>query len=797
VQSSWGHNQSTIRAMTTGSMPRWTFVLSAALVLSACGDDRDGPRVAEDVFAPLGEPIPAATPEQRAAFERGEAVALRRFQAADGLGPHFNLTFCGGCHEKPVFGGSAGRYRNFFLTFDERASGSVVAAGVNGIQAQYSLDPATRFPTDEDGDRLAIRNPIPFFGTGLIAELPEEAILANQDPFDEDGDGISGRANFDRGFVGRFGRKAQTVSIEGFIRGPLFNHLGITTDPLTPEQQARLPVPSATDDVLGRGARVVESADGAIGRRTESQAAAPAAPIRDEDGIDDPELDPQDLFDLVAWSMLLAAPEPDPPTPRSERGKARFQDAGCADCHVPSLEGPRGLVPLYSDLLLHDMGEDMADGIFMGNATGSEFRTQPLWGIVAVGPYLHDGRADTLDEAIRFHGGEAAASRDAYLAMTPDERDDLLVFLGSLGGGDQFTEGLVPPNEPIPETGAYGAPLPGLDAEALARFEAGRRLYDRDHFVSEGLGNPTFNGDACRACHFDPVIGGAGPADLDVTREGTLVGDVFTAPARGTLLHRHALVPERPEIAPGTNVVELRQTPHTFGLGLLERVPEADILALADPDDLDADGIRGRAHWLSDGRLGRFGWKGAIPSVAEFVRDAVFNELGMTLPVQDGLTFGEAEDADAVADPEATPEMLDTLGFFLANLDGPPRTPTDPGLEAEGEVLFAEVGCASCHVPMLETADGEPVRAYTDLLLHDVQEPGYRGVEEGNAGVREFRTAPLWGLATSAPYWHDGRAFTVEDAIARHHAEGASSRDAYQALGADDRAALIAFLRSL
>ncbi|HJK99755.1 MAG TPA: di-heme oxidoredictase family protein, partial [Polyangiaceae bacterium LLY-WYZ-14_1] len=219
-------------------MPRWTFVLSAALVLSACGDDRDGPRVAEDVFAPLGEPIPAATPEQRAAFERGEAVALRRFQAADGLGPHFNLTFCGGCHEKPVFGGSAGRYRNFFLTFDERASGSIVAAGVNGIQAQYSLDPATRFPTDENGDRLAIRNPIPFFGTGLIAELPEEAILANQDPFDEDGDGISGRANFDRGFVGRFGRKAQTVSIEGFIRGPLFNHLGITTDPLTPEQQA-------------------------------------------------------------------------------------------------------------------------------------------------------------------------------------------------------------------------------------------------------------------------------------------------------------------------------------------------------------------------------------------------------------------------------------------------------------------------------------------------------------------------------------------------------------------------------
>jgi len=772
-------------------------LLAGALAAGGCGDD-GGPRVAEDVFAPMGEIIPAATDEERATFERGREVALRRFADEDGLGPHFNLTFCGGCHEKPVFGGSAGRYRNFFLTFEQQSNGVIVPAGVEGIQPQYTLDPATRFPTDENGNIVAVRNPIPFFGTGLIAELPEEVILANQDPEDADGDGISGRANFDRGFAGRFGRKAQTVSIEGFIRGPLFNHLGITTDPLTPEQQAALPVPSmAPDELDARTDRLEVDEDADLGRRTESQAAAPAEPIVDDDGIPDPELPPQDLFDIVAWSMLLAPPPPDPPTPETEAGRTLFEQAGCDGCHVPALEGPRGLVPLYSDLLLHDMGEDLADGIFMGNATGSEFRTQPLWGIVAVGPYLHDGRADTLDEAIRFHGGEAEGARDAYAAMSTDDQRLLVGFLESLGGRDQFTEGLVPPNDPVPGPGEYGAPLPELAGADLARFEAGRRLYDRDHFVTEGLGNPTFNGDACRACHFDPVIGGAGPADLDVTREGNLAGDVFTAPERGTLLHRHALIGQRPEADPNTNVIELRQTPHTFGLGLLERVPEEDIVARADPDDADEDGVRGRVHRLPDGRLGRFGWKGAVPSVREFVRDALWNELGLTLPEEEGLTFGEAEDDDAIADPEAPMADIDSLTFFIESLAGPPRISTDPEAEAAGEALFAEVGCGTCHVPSLQTADGTPVPAYTDLLLHDVQEPGYRGVEEGDAGIREFRTAPLWGIATSAPYWHDGRAFTIEEAIARHEVEGTTARQAYEALDAEERAALLAFLRSL
>ena len=124
-------------------------------------------------------------------------------------------------------------------------------------------------------------------------------------------------------------------------------------------------------------------------------------------------------------------------------GKETFQEVGCEKCHLPSLRGPRGAIPAYTDLLLHDMGDELADGFPMGEATGREFRTQPLWGIAAASPYLHDGRARTLDEAIRTHGGEAASIRDAYVALSPAGRQDLIAFLESLGGRAQRNRGLV------------------------------------------------------------------------------------------------------------------------------------------------------------------------------------------------------------------------------------------------------------------------------------------------------------------------------------------------------------------
>ena len=208
--------------------------LAVPLMLLGCGDNSER-GIADGIFADLGEPLPSATPAQKVLFESGLAVATRRFSPADGLGDHFNVTFCVSCHEKPVFGGSGGRYRNFLLVGQGLSDGSFTPTGVNGVQPQFSVTTGRR-QTDPETNVIATRNPIPFFGVGLLAEISEEEILSREDEDDVDGDGISGRANFDRGFVGRFGRKAQSVAIESFIRGPLFNHLGITSNPLSAER---------------------------------------------------------------------------------------------------------------------------------------------------------------------------------------------------------------------------------------------------------------------------------------------------------------------------------------------------------------------------------------------------------------------------------------------------------------------------------------------------------------------------------------------------------------------------------
>lgn len=807
-----------------------SLTLLTVFVLVGC--PKNDPPIADDIFADFGQPLPSASAEQLETFQRGEDVALNRFGPEDGLGPHFNVSFCTACHERPAFGGSGLRYRDFLLVGQELADGSRTELGVNGVLPQFEIaetsdvtvsnciapdgtmldemgvppgsGPATavtvRRPNDEAANSFANRNAIPFFGVGLLAEIEESQIMRNVDPDDRDGDGISGRPNFDRGFVGRFGRKAQTVSIEGFIRGPLFNHLGITTNPLSPELQAQLPVPSQAE-VRGSSSELT----GDVGRRTDGQAAAPDEPTVDGDDVCDPEMSEQALFDLVSWAMLLAPPTPDEPTEMTEAGRALFEDINCSGCHIPALRSPRGMIPAYSDLLLHDMGPEMADGIEMGEAgdpdnceggaRGCEWRTQPLWGVGATGPYLHDGRADTLDDAIRLHGGEGSGARDAYIALGDSDQQLVIEFLMSLGGRNDVTEGLLPPDAPVPPVGEDGGPMRPLDEGEMDRFIRGRAIFDRDTTLADGLG-PFFNGDACRSCHFDPVIGGAGPVDVDVSRHGSFDGSVFTPPAQGTMAHRFGTTDDRPPFDVTANVLETRQTPTVLGMGLIDRIPEAMILANEDPDDMDGDGVRGRAHVLPDSRVGRFGWKGGVPSTSEFVRDAMFNELGVTLPDQPGLTFGAGTDTDDIADPEITLAEIDDMTFFMNTLAPPARVREDAALEDMGETVFAMIGCDTCHRTM-ETDMGMPVPVYSDLLLHDVQDADFVGIDDGDAGRREFRTAPLWGIGRSAPYMHDGRAFTIEDAIAAHFTEAEASRLAYEALDADSRAALLAFLQSL
>ena len=245
------------------------------------------------------------------------------------------------------------------------------------------------------------------------------------------------------------------------------------------------------------------------------------------------------------------------------------------------------------------------------------------------------------------------------------------------------------------------------------------------------------------------------------------------------------------------NFFEMRQTPHVFGAGLIDAISEATITANADPADGDADGISGRAHGLADGRVGRFGWKADVPSVAEFVRDAMAAEIGLTLPAQPGLSFGITTDLDGVADPELPLKDVEDITFFMSTLAGPPQqTPADPALVAQGGAVFSTIGCAKCHIPSLPSSLGD-VPLFSDLLLHDILPAGSPGIESGSATQTEFRTAPLWGLSRTPPYFHDGSADSVDLAIRKHDGEALTVRQTYEALSDADRTALLAFLDTL
>jgi hypothetical protein len=266
--------------------------------------------------------------------------------------------------------------------------------------------------------------------------------------------------------------------------------------------------------------------------------------------------------------MLLATPEMEPPSERSIRGAEIFDEIGCATCHTPRLNGPRGPLHVYSDLLLHDMGEELADGFEMGVATGSEFRTQPLWGLAATGPYLHDGRAETIEESVLLHGGESQGSRDKAAELSKQDFDDLVEFMLSLGGRNQYSSGMVQRGEAIPPVGEYGGPIRPLTPEEQVLYLKGREVFDRNFGYQSGVGQPGFNADSCRGCHFDPVIGGAGPRDVNIIRVGRLDTDgSFVAPSMGTLLRKFTVIAGEIILSEEEDAYyEQRQTPARLGL---------------------------------------------------------------------------------------------------------------------------------------------------------------------------------------------------------------------------------------
>lgn len=409
----------------------------ALVALLGCADDSGGtaaPVAVGGAAKALGDPIDGLTASERAAFDRGRLVFERRFTPTSGLGPFYNATSCASCHSVPVIGGSAPLYRNFYLALYGTPPlqgalppflGPVVPAYGTGsahASATFSLTGGrTPIPDDYFGLPVTVaqRNALPIFGTGLFEFVSNATILANADPNDADGDGISGRFNTDNGAVGRFGVKAQSNNVELFTRAPLQNQMGVTTNPF-----------------LGTGGTVSVGAPAAV-----QVSANPNLPTTDNDGVPDPELGHDDLGDLIAFTRFLAPPARKPFDAAARRGEDHFSALRCDACHVPSLSSSRGPVEAYTDLLLHDMGLELADGLSFGVpqpstiaafTTEREFRTQPLWGVSLHAPFLHDGRAETLDDAIRMHGGEAEAIRDAYLALTPAQRADVITFLEHL-----------------------------------------------------------------------------------------------------------------------------------------------------------------------------------------------------------------------------------------------------------------------------------------------------------------------------------------------------------------------------
>lgn len=363
---------------------------------------------------------------------------------------------------------------------------------------------------------------------------------------------------------------------------------------------------------------------------------------------------------------------------------------------------------------------------------------------------------------------------------------------------------------------APGEPLPGLSAAERARFDSGRVVFDRVFTPETGLG-PLFNGNACAECHEDPVSGGVGD---EVERHAAAFHPEATGRACDELvafggpvfqdsvtpLLRAALGIDREPVPPAATAVAARTTPDILGFGLLDAVPDSAILALADPDDRNGDGISGRPNRFFDGSLGRFGRKALVPTLRGFNDGAFQIEQGITSPSvpAEGTVGGRPLPAgtDPAADPELQAHDLIVNDAFVRMLA--PPTPLKPSREArDGRDVFGRIGCASCHVPALRTGDNpvaalahKDVAAYTDLLLHDMG-PETADICFGLATPSEFRTEPLMGLRFATQFLHDGRAKTPEQAIELHGGEGAKSRDLFRALPAADRAALVAFLRTL
>lgn len=439
-----------------------------------------------------------------------------------------------------------------------------------------------------------------------------------------------------------------------------------------------------------------------------------------------------------------------------------------------------------------------------------------------------------------------------------------------------------------PDSNAFSHFLPTLTFEEEQDFKIGNAFFRKlwvsspaSTLASDGLG-PLFNARACQSCHFKDGRGHppSSPEDdttsfflrlalkptpeeqaqidageRDLIPEPVYGGQLQDNATQGYAAEARVLITYETETITLADGVEVHlQKPHyavdnlgygpmsdrvTFsprvanpmiGLGLVEAIPAADIVALADPHDHDGDGISGKASVVQDHRvtdsvsfmLGRFGWKASMPTVEQQSAGAFAGDIGIStdLFTQHSGDCTEAQvacmNAPHGAQPhlgasEAPGDVLNLVTFYAQNLAVPQRRDVDDEQVLAGKQLFYQIGCVNCHQPKFVTSKAADNQAhafqliwpYSDFLLHDMGEGLADDLTSDNAHGNEWRTPPLWGIGLTevvnghTRFLHDGRARNLLEAVLWHDGEAAAAQQAVVALPTDDREALIAFLNSL
>jgi CxxC motif-containing protein (DUF1111 family) len=356
--------------------------------------------------------------------------------------------------------------------------------------------------------------------------------------------------------------------------------------------------------------------------------------------------------------------------------------------------------------------------------------------------------------------------------------------------------------------------------ELQSAFDADRATFDEVELVQDGLG-PTYNAQSCRECHQNIVSGGA--SQVTVLRSGHLLNGQFFESQGGSLIQSRAIYPEATElVVKGDDIRAFRISPNTLGDGYVEAIANDTLIHIRDSQPATMRGTAVMVPVLEaqgHARIGRFGWKGQHASLESFAADAYLNEMGITtplLPDENTASGRDISDFDTVADPEDDGEDVKAFANFIRSTKVPSRGPITSDVAA-GEQVFKTVGCATCHVTAITTAEtgtsinggaatvnaalgSKIIHPYSDFLLHNVGTgdgiPIQPTAEFAETASR-MRTAPLWGLRTRNRLMHDGTSFTRAEAILRHSGQASSVTNAYRALTPTQKALLDAFLGSL